>query len=102
MHQPRPPPDPAPAATPGGNPMRRLSALLLALAAAAAPAWAQPVSYQGRFTDNGQVPSGQYELRFTVYPTQSGGTALGSVLTRSVSLQTSDDGVFSFQDLDFG
>lgn len=82
--------------------MRRLSALLLTLAAAAAPAWAQPVSYQGRFTDNGQVPSGQYELRFTVYPTQSGGTALGSVLTRSVSLQTSDDGVFSFQDLDFG
>ncbi len=86
-------------------PLPRLTSLLVALAATAAtvfPALAQPVSYQGRFTDNAQTPVGDYQLRFTVYNSVSGGNAVGSALTRSVTMVASDGGIFSFQDLNFG
>lgn len=82
--------------------MRRPTLILSALSLFAAAALAQPISYQGRFTDNNQTPVGTYELRFTVFDTLSGGAPLGSVLTRSVTMATADQGVFSFQDLNFG
>jgi hypothetical protein len=85
--------------------MRRLTVSLIAAAATAAsvlPAPAQPVSYQGRFTDNTQTPVGDYQLRFTVYDSVSGGNPVGSALTRSVTMAASDEGIFSFQDLNFG
>lgn len=83
----------------------RRTTLLVALATTAVsafPALAQPVSYQGRFTDNTQTPVGSYELRFTVYNSVSGGSVVGSPLTRSVTMAAADDGIFSFQDLNFG
>lgn len=85
--------------------MRCLTAFVLA--AAATVAWgpiasAQPVSYQGRFTDNTQTPVGTYQLRFTVFDSVMGGNQVGSALTRSVTMASSDEGVFSFQDLNFG
>lgn len=85
--------------------MRRLTTLFIAAAATAAPVCsvsAQPVSYQGRFTDNTQTPVGDYQLRFTVYDSVSGGNPVGSALTRSVTMAASDEGIFSFQDLNFG
>ena len=41
--------------------------ILGALTLFATAAVAQPVSYQGRFTDNNQTPVGTYELRITVF-----------------------------------
>lgn len=82
--------------------MRRSTIILSALSLFATAALAQPISYQGRFTDNNQTPVGTYELRFTVFEALSGGAPVGSVLTRSVTMATADQGVFSFQDLNFG
>lgn len=82
--------------------MRLPTLILSALSLFAATASAQPVSYQGRFTDNNQTPVGTYELRFTVFDALSGGAPVGSVLTRSVTMATADQGIFSFQDLNFG
>lgn len=85
--------------------MRRLTTLFIAAAATVAPVCsvsAQPVSYQGRFTDNTQTPVGDYQLRFSVYDSVSGGNPVGSALTRSVTMAESDEGIFSFQDLNFG
>ena len=82
--------------------MRRPFLALSALTVLAAAVAAQPISYQGRFTDNSQTPVGTYELRFTVFDSVSGSNQVGSVLTRSVTLAASDEGIFSFQDLNFG
>jgi hypothetical protein len=80
---------------------RTLTAALL-ITLAAAPAVAEPISYQGVFTDNGQAPAGTFDIRFTVYTASVGGTQVGAQLTRTVTLDASDGGVFSFDDLDFG
>ncbi len=85
--------------------MRRpipLLVLAAALSGLALPAAAQPVSYQGRFTDNTQTPVGDYQLRFTVYDSVQGGNPVGAALTRSVTMAASDEGIFSFEDLNFG
>lgn len=81
----------------------RTTTIIAALAAALAmPAFAQPISYQGRITDSGAAPVGSYEVRFEVYGAASGGAAVGSTVTRSVSLDAADNGVVAFSDLDFG
>lgn len=81
----------------------RLVPVVAALLAGLAPlASAQPISYQGRFADAGQSPAGTYDIRFTVYDAATGGNALGPVLTRTLTLASGDDGVFSVDDLDFG
>jgi len=85
--------------------MHRLTTCIIAAAATIAvvlPAVAQPVSYQGRFTDNTQTPTGDYQLRFTVFNSVTGGDQIGSALTRSITMAASDEGIFSFQDLNFG
>tara|TARA_R110000782_G_scaffold12913_5_gene38258 strand:+ start:289 stop:2061 length:1773 start_codon:yes stop_codon:yes gene_type:complete len=85
--------------------MRPLTASLIAalsLGLTLSTAAAEPVSYQGAFTDNGQAPAGTFDVRFTVYSASVGGIQVGSQLTRVVTLDASDGGVFSFDDLDFG
>lgn len=75
---------------------------LLGAALSVPAAVAEPISYQGQFNDAGQTPVGAYDLRFRLYDAASGGNALGVAVERSVNLSESDNGVFSFADLDFG
>lgn len=85
--------------------MRQLVASIVAalsLAALTLPAAAEPVSYQGVFTDNGQAPVGTFDIRFTVYTAPVGGSPVGTPLIRSATLAAADAGVFAFDDLDFG
>ncbi|NOZ95289.1 MAG: hypothetical protein GXP47_11220 [Acidobacteria bacterium] len=56
-------------------------------------------TYQGRLTDGGRPANGTYDLRFRLYNAASGGTQVGSTVTKDdVSVS---DGLFSVQ-LDFG
>lgn len=84
--------------------MRKLLTLAAGVLAVLGPAAAsaQPINYQGRFTDNGAVPVGDFEIRFEVFSAASGGSAVGGMLVRPVQLDQDDAGVFSFNDLDFG
>lgn len=66
------------------------------------PVSAQSITYQGRFTDNGAVPVGDFEIRFEVFAAASGGNPIGASLIRLIQLGQDDAGVFSFNDLDFG
>src|SRR5229473_2109281 len=56
-------------------------------------------TYQGRLLDKGELASGLYDLRFTLYPGSSGGSPAGSVLTNA-SVGVSN-GLFTAT-LDFG
>jgi hypothetical protein len=56
-------------------------------------------TYQGRLTDGGNAASGSYDLQFALFDGSSGGTQIGSTLTRSAVAVSG--GVFSLQ-LDFG
>ena len=40
-------------------------------------------TYQGRLTDGGNPANGNYDLQFGLWDTNSGGTQIGSPLTRS-------------------
>jgi hypothetical protein len=85
--------------------MRLFASAVLAAAAVAgvaAPLSAQPIAYQGRFTDNGQAPEGNYQIRFTVHTAPTGVNPIGPSLTRSLTISEAENGVFSFHDLDFG
>lgn len=81
---------------------RSLSALLLLLSIFLVSALAQTTvfTYQGRFTDAGvqQPTNGTYSMTFRLYDALSGGSQIGSPITRSVSVV---GGVFSAP-LDFG
>ncbi len=82
--------------------LTRRAALGVAMLLAVTPAIAQPISYQGRVTDEGGIPIGAYEVRFEVYPQLAGGTKVGTTVTRSFTFAEADQGVFSFSDLGFG
>src|SRR5260370_20574087 len=56
-------------------------------------------TYQGRLLDKGELASGLYDLRFTLYPGSSGGSQIGSALTNA-SVGVSN-GLFTAT-LDFG
>ncbi len=56
-------------------------------------------SYQGRLNDNGTPANGVYDLRFTLYDALSGGSQVGSILTKDDVTIT--DGYFTIE-LDFG
>ena len=56
-------------------------------------------SYQGRLTTNGTSASGSYDLRFALYPSDTGGTGIGTLNTKEDV--TVVDGLFSVL-LDFG
>ncbi len=78
------------------------AALLAASALISVPALAQPISYQGRITSAGESPVGLHEVRFRVFDAPSGGSQVGTQLVREVNMTASDEGVFVFNDLDFG
>ena len=73
--------------------------LLLALSSAAVKAQTTTFTYQGRLSDSSVAANGQYDLQFTLFFEQSGGTQLGSSITRSNVAVT--NGIFTVQ-LDFG
>ncbi len=55
-------------------------------------------TYQGKLTDGGGSPTGQYDLQFQIFAALSGGAALGTVQLEDVQVT---NGVFSVK-LDFG
>jgi hypothetical protein len=56
-------------------------------------------TYQGKLTDGGSPANGSYDLQFALFDSSSGGTQIGSTLTRAATSVSS--GVFTVQ-LDFG
>lgn len=56
-------------------------------------------SYQGKLTDNGNAPTGNYEMRFAIFDAASGGSQLGNPITNSPVAVS--DGIFTVI-LDFG
>jgi type VI secretion system secreted protein VgrG len=75
-----------------------LSAIVLGLAAAAAPV-GTAFTYQGRLTSNGTPASGRYDLQFTLYDAVTNGTVVAGPLTNTVV--NVSDGLFHVS-LDFG
>ena len=53
---------------------------------------ADPISYQGRLSDNGSPASGSYDFQFTLRDAASAGNALGEAIKMTLSVQS---GVFS-------
>ncbi len=82
--------------------MRLMLAVLAAAATVTPVAMAEPISYQGRFADNGAAPVGDYQIRFRLFGAASGGSALGSEVVRAVTPAEQDAGIFAFSDIDFG
>lgn len=80
----------------------RRAVLGVAIVISASSVMAQPISYQGRVNQKGGSPIGNFEIRFEIYPQLAGGTKIGSTVTRSVTFEAADEGVFSFTNLDFG
>ena len=62
-----------------------LALIFVAIVFGASAVCAQTASftYQGRLTDSGNPPSGNYDLQFSLFDNSSGGTQIGSTLTRS-------------------
>ena len=73
-----------------------LTALGLSLNSAQAQGTA--FTYQGRLNDAGNLPSGTYDMYFSLFATSSGGTTLGVVTNRPVAVS---NGLFTVT-LDFG
>jgi len=63
---------------------------------------ADPISYQGRITDGGGTPDGSYDINFQLFNAGIGGSPVGSAMMRTVVLAPEDNGVFAFDDIDFG
>ncbi|RMH30773.1 MAG: hypothetical protein D6692_01145 [Planctomycetota bacterium] len=82
--------------------MRLMLAVLAAAVAVTPFAVAEPISYQGRFADNGSAPVGDFQIRFRLFGAASGGSPLGSEVVRAVTLAEQDAGIFAFSDIDFG
>ena len=74
-----------------------LRAAILALAAASAPAFADPqlpdFVYQGRLQQNGAPANGNFDLSFALYDAASGGNQIGSTIDEAG--YPVDDGIFS-------
>ena len=68
------------------------TACLGALAMSALPAAGESFLYQGRLEQNGQSVSGVYDLRFTLYQDETGGTAIATDSIEGVAI---DDGLFA-------
>ncbi len=64
-----------------------------------APALGTAFTYQGRLTNGGNPANGQYDFQFKLYAAASGGSQVGSTLTKS-NVQVSN-GLFTVQ-IDFG
>jgi len=73
-------------------------ALLFCVAPLTSHAQTTAFTYQGRLTDNGGLPNGNYDMYFSVFATHSGGTTLGAVTNRPVAVT---NGLFVVT-LDFG
>lgn len=71
----------------------------LCVSAISAPAQGTAFTYQGRLNDAGQPADGSYELTFTLFGNDSGGTAVVDTLTNSPT--TVSNGLFAVV-LDFG
>jgi hypothetical protein len=65
----------------------------------ASTALATTFTYQGRLTDGGSPANGTYDLRFILYDAESGGSQVGTTVTRDDVVVA--NGLFSV-DLDFG
>ena len=77
-----------------------LAALLWLVLTASPPASAAPFTYTGQLlSGSSAVPTGQYDLKFSLYTAATGGSQVGSTL--SLSAVPVADGVFYVQ-LDFG
>lgn len=76
-----------------------ISLFTLILIAGAVRAQTTTFTYQGRLTDNGSPASGNYDVQFALFGVLSGGSQIGSTLTRSNVAVSS--GAFAVQ-LDFG
>jgi len=85
------------------TPPRALSGLVVALALVALPAAGADVgtafTYQGQLQDDGSPASGDFDLQFTLFDAETGGTQLGSPVT--VDDVEVVDGRFGVK-LDFG
>ena len=71
----------------------------LCVSAISAPAQGTAFTYQGRLNDAGQPANGSYDLAFTLFGNDSGGTAVVDTLTNSPT--TVSNGLFTVV-LDFG
>lgn len=63
---------------------------------------ADPISYQGRVTDSGASADGSFDINFQVFNAAIGGSPVGPALVRTTILSAEDNGLFAFDDLDFG
>ncbi|GEM_PF-4460299 len=66
------------------------------------PVAADPISYQGRVAESGAPADGSYDFNFQVFNAAVGGSPVGPALVRAAVLSADDNGLFSFDDLDFG
>src|SRR5215510_6150871 len=74
-------------------------ALTIFINAAAAVGQTSSFTYQGRLTDGGTSANGNYDLRFAVFDSLSGGTQVA--LTQTLNTVAVSNGVFTVS-LDFG
>src|SRR5687767_10071455 len=79
--------------------MRMRPSLWLLGIALASSAGATPFSYQGRLLESGVPVNGRYDLRFELFVSEGGGSALAPALTNAQVAVA--DGVFT-SILDFG
>lgn len=85
------------------RPMPALAAVVLAACGSfVGSVAAEPISYQGRVSDAGAEPVGDYDIGFQIFDSAFGGSPVGTSVVRSVTLAEGDNGVFAFDDLDFG
>src|SRR5688500_11277420 len=76
-----------------------IQALMISLIQISALAQGTAFTYQGRLNEGGTPTTGIYDLRFAIYDSLAGGTALGGPITNAPVAVT--NGVFTVL-LDFG
>src|SRR5262245_9329304 len=78
-----------------------LSAVVLFVLATPAPSQTTAITYQGKLSDNGMIVSGQYDLQFKLFDTQTIGSGTQLGVTVSLTSVQVAGGIFTVQ-LDFG
>lgn len=66
------------------------------------PVAADPISYQGRIAESDAPADGSYDFNFQVFNAAIGGSPIGAAVQRTAVLSAEDNGLFAFDDLDFG
>src|SRR5437867_5091481 len=85
------------------NPLTRwppmIGLIFLSFSAANLSAQTSAFTFQGRLEDTGTVPSGTYDIRFTIYDSSTGGSIVAGPLTNAATVVS--NGLFAVT-LDFG